>query len=803
MAQSSDRKETQQVQVPSSLRQQNRQAQTGAPAGASAGPDKSQELAGFHMKLDISNPNYAGNFNRPFHADDLNLEEGRARLAHSAAVHIHIHGAAQSQQGQSAGPVPASLHSQAQAGAQAQPRLHIQVQDKSQQTSAAPGAGQASKPQARQPQAQPASAPATAAAAVNVPSALRRHQAVQSADAALREAVRSQQAQSAAQTAAVSGAVPAARSAQTAQPVRTAQPVQAAGIQAGSAGAQRAPAAQATATATAAQASAVPAGQTSGVQSAAGRDEAVSSLKERAFSSLSSNAQAGSSGDNNPLGHNPLWHDNLENDFSAAASARRIAPPGTVPPHAGASHAGTHGGAAGNASQGTADRTRLTANGDDPDLVPRHTTWKDDEVPNTPGAILCHAREMLGISQREVAARLHLRVNSISDIEHDRLNQPTAAAFVRKHIAHYAILVGIDPDTVVNLYDQNVLNLRAISAVNTRKQRSRRRKIFTLKRVVYGLIFAGIAAGLALNFLSGQEPSEADNAPVTISGNQSSGGTVLPAADTVSGSLSDQAVSQEQPATDRKAAPAAHSAPDLNTQRALAQAEALGTNELTEEDLHLPPKADTSAPLYTSTPSAEHTSSAAADAQSTAPAAERAGSNAAVQEEPAWVSEAPLPPQVRNERAAPSQSAAQAQPERAGTAAQVQQPQRAETDRQIVDNRSSDTSGTLTIQQPAGKPELSSRLKNISGSVSVPDRDGLASLNSAVITVKGDVALKVTGNGRTIASGVYKAGNSIRVTAVPPIEIQVSDTSKISVSYMGGTLRMPADTQVRFTLPQR
>lgn len=99
---------------------------------------------------------------------------------------------------------------------------------------------------------------------------------------------------------------------------------------------------------------------------------------------------------------------------------------------------------------------QFTTNGDDPDKVPVTPSLRDDEVPNMPGAILKHAREMLGLSQREVASRLKMRVNTVSDIEHDRLNQPTAAQFTRTHLKAYAQLVNLDEKTIIELYDRNV-----------------------------------------------------------------------------------------------------------------------------------------------------------------------------------------------------------------------------------------------------------------------------------------------------------------------------------------------------------
>ncbi len=433
-------------------------------------------------------------------------------------------------------------------------------------------------------------------------------------------------------------------------------------------------------------------------------------------------------------------------------------------------------------------------NGDDPDLIPIKPTLSDEEVPNQPGAILRHAREMLGLTQREIALRLKLRVNSISDIENDRLNQPTAAAFARGHIANYARLVNIDPQIVVDLYDRNVEQVKAQMSHSVKRHgrsrynptintaagdRSRRRSSGShLKHWVYGIIFAAIAAGLGLNYIYTKEPAPESAEPLVIEGGAS--GTLNTfnndaAASAQGGQSAQEGVSGALSADGSAASASAGvsgtlsggdtaqsgtlSAPDLNTLRAQQQAQALGTNELGEGDLPQTVEVDTTDALVTAAPAAQP-----------APAP---------QPEPA--------PAVKS-----AASAAPAAPA----------PVSAEPARQIVDNQQNGTEGSLTITEPA--PALSSTLQDVSSRVSVRGRDGLASLNSASVTVKGAVFLRVTdARGKVLASGNYKAGDALRVTGIPPIKVEVTDSSRISVGYMGGTLALPNARQVSFTLPQR
>ena len=120
----------------------------------------------------------------------------------------------------------------------------------------------------------------------------------------------------------------------------------------------------------------------------------------------------------------------------------------------------------------------------------------------------------------------------------------------------------------------------------------------------------------------------------------------------------------------------------------------------------------------------------------------------------------------------------------------------------IVDNQQNGTEGSLTLQEPA--PALSGNLQDVSSRVSVRNRDGLASLNSASIAIRGKVFLRITDSrGKVLASGNYDTGDNVRVTGIPPIKVEVTDSSRINISYMGGTLVVPAARQVSFTLPQR
>ncbi len=480
------------------------------------------------------------------------------------------------------------------------------------------------------------------------------------------------------------------------------------------------------------------------------------------------------------LSANPIMANRL------AARAPVVAPSPVAEPAAKTADVAGHAGAGTEAMDG-----------EDPDLIPIRTSLRDEEVPNQPGAILRHAREMLGLSQREIAMRLKLQVNSISDIEHDRLNQPTAAAFARGHIANYARLVNIDPKIVVELYDENVAALKAQAALNTQRLVKKQRKGSShAKRYVYSAIFVAIAAGLGINYIYSSQPTEE---PVTealvIAPSADASGTLsndAASADSaeVSGSLT-MSANDTSPAEGTAAASAAASVQpvDLNTLRAQEQAAALGTNELTEEDLPHRATVDSTAPLLTTAePAAQAPQKLHSGQQPSADGATSAPSSSALNNS------------STSADAKPSQSAT-ARPEAASSSRPAQGGGSA-TPALIVDNQQNGTEGSLTLQEPA--PALASTLQDVSSRVSVRNRDGLASLNSASVSVRGKVYLRITDSrGKVLAYGNYDAGEQVRVTGIPPIKVEVTDSSRISIAYMGGSLVMPQARQVSFTLPQR
>lgn len=81
-------------------------------------------------------------------------------------------------------------------------------------------------------------------------------------------------------------------------------------------------------------------------------------------------------------------------------------------------------------------------------------TEAEQGKPLLPGQRLRTGREAFGLSQAEIAARMHLSVSNIRALEADDYDRLPGAAFVRGYIKNYAKLVGLPGDELANLYHQ-------------------------------------------------------------------------------------------------------------------------------------------------------------------------------------------------------------------------------------------------------------------------------------------------------------------------------------------------------------
>lgn len=437
----------------------------------------------------------------------------------------------------------------------------------------------------------------------------------------------------------------------------------------------------------------------------------------------------------------------------------------------------------------------LTHNGDDPDKVPVVPTLSDDDVPNLPGAILKHAREMLGLSQREIALRLKLRVNTISDIEHDRLTQPTAAPFARGYIADYARLVNIDPKAVVDLYNHNVLEaaemaknqskvaakkraaalnaepkveitkeaeeaaaaspsqeIPAINAVNHDEGKSNKGMLVKLGAVILALLLIIAAVWL---FMSDDAEQSGTSGTVTVNESiATEQDSNAPSGELIIDDASSETVTTDDGYQDLLNAPA---------EDPFADKASVKENPAEELLISSSPAADKSSPAETSGKTSNDMELVVAPSPSKADDAAKAAEEKLKQEQA----------KLKREAEEKLKQEALKKEEEAKAAA-------------------------------AKAPKLSGNLRDISSSAKLRGREGLASLNNVSVRVKAPVSLKITDSrGKVLVSGSYKAGDRVSATGIPPLKVSVTDTSSVTVNYMGGTIAVPAAKQASFTLPNR
>jgi cytoskeleton protein RodZ len=73
---------------------------------------------------------------------------------------------------------------------------------------------------------------------------------------------------------------------------------------------------------------------------------------------------------------------------------------------------------------------------------------------NSPGKQLVRAREALGLTQQQVADKLHLRINSVKSVEEDALEKGVSVTFNKGYVRLYAKLVRLEVQPLLDDYDK-------------------------------------------------------------------------------------------------------------------------------------------------------------------------------------------------------------------------------------------------------------------------------------------------------------------------------------------------------------
>ena len=424
-----------------------------------------------------------------------------------------------------------------------------------------------------------------------------------------------------------------------------------------------------------------------------------------------------------------------------------------------------------------AEQVRLTAK--ENVAIPPLKPVDNIENLKTAGQVLRYHRQRMGMSIKEVADALKARPTTIANIESDLLNTPNVQNMVGRQVILYADLLGLNPKEVHDLYLQGIKEDVVIEHVTVPRPRTDRR----MNRIWLVVVLMIVVATAGFFVFGGKEdaPSSAQgslNEAALDASHDTSAALVTSDAKLTVGNNA-PVVIEEEPAADAPQVMVV----DENTAKATEQQYNLKQMEAAAaaaaKDLAPQPEAlllpegvahEPETQVETNVPEVD-SKLVASEPEVSAP--ERPSN--AVKSEPVAT-----PAPVATEAAAAEASAPQEPAVTKEEAAQEAAP------------------------KPAAKPELAASLKNISSSVKVVGRDGLASLNRAEIAVTAPVALEVIdGSGKRVRSGVFDAGDVVKITAIPPIVVKLSDTSAVKISYMGGTIALPVGKQVRFELPQR
>ncbi|MCR9898423.1 cytoskeleton protein RodZ [Vibrio alginolyticus] len=115
------------------------------------------------------------------------------------------------------------------------------------------------------------------------------------------------------------------------------------------------------------------------------------------------------------------------------------------------------------------------------------------------GTLLKNKRESLGMSQKQVADRLRLRISVIEDIENNRFESQQVATFTRGYLRSYAKFVGLDEKVVLTALEQTAdaqpqeQEIEMQSFSRKTKDEKHNSRIMFLTWVI-GLVIIGISA---------------------------------------------------------------------------------------------------------------------------------------------------------------------------------------------------------------------------------------------------------------------------------------------------------------------
>lgn len=409
--------------------------------------------------------------------------------------------------------------------------------------------------------------------------------------------------------------------------------------------------------------------------------------------------------------------------------------------------------------------------------VPVRSSISQEQIQSSAGALLQYTRERLGYTRNEVARALKVRVTTVYDLESDRLAQETAVKFTTQLLDSYARFLRLDPETVINLYMQKVTSMVKIT-----QETIERKSESHVGRNLFLIVLFAAAAGGAYFIFGGDNSSNtsASNAS-SVSGELNTSGQEFKLeeenAQTVVLENSSNSTSGELTLSE-------------NTVKAQNQAQALQTS-LTETPQVGDEHAVAALPLNNETIERRKAESNTAAKLAANKQSQESSKNNASKE-------------TLSSKAASNDKSAAADAKKSDNSASKDSvaDNKAKSENSVKSADKAKSEDKTDSDKSKGTPSLDKKLSDISDKVKIVDReDSIPSLNKVEITVIKDVALEVKDASKVIKSGVFKPGDIISLTSIPPFVISVSDTSAIRVNYLDGVVQTPNRKQVTFKLP--
>lgn len=118
----------------------------------------------------------------------------------------------------------------------------------------------------------------------------------------------------------------------------------------------------------------------------------------------------------------------------------------------------------------------------------------EQESKPSAGEILLQARLIRGLSEKEVADRLHMTMHYVKALEADRYEKLPGAVFAKGYIKSYALILDLDPEMVLERYTESTN--QALEQEASRQRVRRRRDKNRPWVIVSVVVFVGGFAGL-------------------------------------------------------------------------------------------------------------------------------------------------------------------------------------------------------------------------------------------------------------------------------------------------------------------